>query len=291
MNEDIVKDEDLLIDFCKDFASHIDPSEKKKDQCHKPFKDLPVDINVVDPILPAVEYEKPPFPARMREHSFVRGILNKSERTTDEHEDLIKVDPQVALVKDLVTSNIEGSNINFCVVSTNLVTAKSKGPISGTPVVSVKIGDHNYYGLFDLGSNASAIPFSLYQEFMNEILPCEIEEVDVTIQLANKETISPIGIVRDVEVLCGKVKYPTDFLVLGSVQDSFFPSIFGRPFLKTCGAIIDCRKGKVCVEFNGEPYEFNFSKFSKQTRGTDLPSNEKIIEEIVSIAIPPNDPL
>ena len=52
---------------------------------------------------------------------------------------------------------------------------------------------------------------------MNEILPCEIEDIDVTIHLANKETISPIGIVRDVEVLCGKVKYPTDFLVLGSV--------------------------------------------------------------------------
>ena len=227
----------------------------------------------------------------MREHSFVTGILNKSERTTDEHEDLIKVDPQVALVKDLVTSNIEDSNINFCVVSTNLVTAKNKGPISGTPVVSVKIGDHNYYGLCDLGSSASAIPFSLYQEIMNEILPCEIEEVDVTIHLANKETISPIGIVRDVEVLCGKVKYPTDFLVLGSVQDSFCPIIFGRPFLKTCGAIIDCSKGKVSVESNGEPYEFNFSKFSKQTRGTDLPSNDKIIEEIGSIAIPPNDPL
>lgn len=98
---------------------------------------------------------------------------------------------------------------------------------------------------------------------MNEILPCEIEEVDVTIHLANKETISPIGIVPDVEVLCGKVKYPTEFLVLGSVQDSFCSIIFGRPFLRTCGAIIDCRKGKVSVEFNGEPYEFNFSKFSK----------------------------
>ena len=82
---------------------------------------------------------------------------------------------------------------------------------------------------------------------------------------------------RDVEVLCEKVKYPTDFLVLGSVQDSFCSIIFGRPFLKTCGAIIDCKKGKVSVEFNGEPYEFNFSKFSKQPCGTDLSSNDKII--------------
>src|SRR3954447_10224904 len=111
------------------------------------------------------------------------------------------------------------------------------------------------------------------------------------IHLANKQTISPVGIVRDVEVLCGKVKYPTDFLVLGSVQDSFCPIIFGRPFLSTCGAIIDFKKGKVSVQFDSEPYEFNLSKFSKQPRGTDLSSNDKIIEEIASIAIPPDDTL
>src|SRR3954471_15072888 len=75
------------------------------------------------------------------------------------------------------------------------------------------------------------------------------------------------------------------------MQDSFCPVIFGRPFLKTCGAIIDCRKGKVFVELNGEPYEFNFSKYSKHPRGIDLPSNDKIIEEIASIVIPPNDHL
>src|SRR3954463_15750952 len=195
------------------------------------------------------------------------------------------------MVKDLVTNDVLDSNINFCVVSTNIVAAKNKGPISGTPVVSVKIRDHNYYGLCDLGSSASAIHYTLYQEIMGEISPCELEEVDVTIYLANKETISPIRIVRDVEVLCGKVKHPTDFLVLGTVQDSFCPIIFGRPFLITCGAIIDCKKGKVYVEFNGEPYEFNFSMFSKQPRGTDLSSNDKIIEEIASIAIPPNDTL
>ena len=125
------------------------------------------------------------------------------------------------MVKDLINSNIKDSTINFLVVSTNLVTTKNKCPISGTPVVSVKIGDHYYYGLCDLESSVSAIPFLLYQVIMHEIQPCEIEDVDVTIYLANKQTMSPVGIARDVEVLCRKVKYPTDFLVLGSVQDSF----------------------------------------------------------------------
>src|SRR3954469_3539344 len=100
-----------MINFCKDFASHVDSSKKKKIQHHKPFKELPVDINVVDPILPAVIYEKPPFPTRIKEHSVVIGIITKSERATHEHEDLVKVKPQVALVKDLITSDIEDSII------------------------------------------------------------------------------------------------------------------------------------------------------------------------------------
>src|ERR1041385_6056030 len=102
--------------------------------------------------------KKKPFPAMIREHSFVTGIINKSERRADEPEDQIKVDPQVEVVKNLVTNDVLDSNINFCVVSTNIVTTKNKGPISGTPVVFVKIGDHNYYGLCDLGSSVSAIP-------------------------------------------------------------------------------------------------------------------------------------
>ncbi|KAK1698436.1 hypothetical protein QYE76_015133 [Lolium multiflorum] len=57
-----------------------------------------------------------------------------------------------------------------------------------------------------------AIPYELYTEIMHEIGSCELEDIDVVIHLANRETISPIGIVRDVEVLCGKIKYPADFL-------------------------------------------------------------------------------
>ena len=68
---------------------------------------------------------------------------------------------------------------------------------------------------------------------MHEIGMCEIQDIDMVIQLANRDTISPVGIVRDVEVLCDKTKYLADFLVLGSVADNSCPVIFGRPFLIT----------------------------------------------------------
>ena len=38
------------------------------------------------------------------------------------------------------------------------------------PVVSVKIGDHCYHGLCDIGASVSAIPFSLYEEIKDEII-------------------------------------------------------------------------------------------------------------------------
>ena len=58
---------------------------------------------------------------------------------------------------------------------------------------------------------------------MHDIAPAEIEEIDVTIKLANRDTISPVGIVRDVKVLCGKVKYPNDFLFLAPNKMTFVP--------------------------------------------------------------------
>ena len=114
------------------------------------------------------------------------------------------------------------------------------------------------------GSSVSSIPFSLYQEILNVIAPIEIEDIDVTITLANRGTITPLGIVRDVEVFCGKIKYPTDFLVLCSPQDDFCPIIFGRPFLNTVNTKIDCKKETVSVYFGDVSREFNFSKFRRQ---------------------------
>ena len=123
----------------------------------------------------------------------------------------------------------------------------------------------------------SVIPYTLYGEIMKDIAPAEIEYIDVTIKLANRNTITPLGIVRYVEVLCGKIKYPTSFLVLGSPQDDFCPIIFGRPFLNTLNAKIDCEKQTVGVSFGDESHEFNFSKFSRKHHKKEFPSKDEIV--------------
>ena len=141
-----------------------------------------------------------------------------------------------------------------------------------------------------MGASASAIPHSLYKEIMHDIASSKIDEIDVTIKLANRDTISPMGIVRDVEVLCGKTKYPFDFLVLGSPQDSFCPIIFRRPFLNTVNGKIDCEKDVVTIGLGDMSHEFNFSKFRRQPCDKELPSKDEIIG-LASIVVPPSDPL
>ena len=153
-------------------------------------------------------------------------MVNKSNIRTPKPSEQIKVEPSIAMVKDLLVDNIDGHVIYFCGEAARIARPDTKSkhrPIVGMPVISVKIGDHCYHGLCDMGASVSAIPHSLYKEIMHDIAPAEIEGIDVTIKLANRDTISLVGIVRDVEVLCGKLKYPTDFLVLGSPQDKIFP--------------------------------------------------------------------
>ena len=94
------------------------------------------------------------------------------------------------MVKDLLVDNIDGHVIYFCDESTRITKPDTKDkhrPVVGMPVVSVKIGYHCYHGLCDMGASVSAIPHSLYKEIMHDIAPAEIEEIDVTIKLADRE--------------------------------------------------------------------------------------------------------
>ncbi|KAK1604843.1 hypothetical protein QYE76_028516 [Lolium multiflorum] len=289
-------DSQVVANLYRAFASHYELPKKNFDKYHEPYKDKIdssvnkcVVVETVDNVIPEAYIEKTPFPAKMKEYSVISSAVNKSEKKPKEPEEQIKIEPAVAIVKDLVTENVEDGHIIFCEDASNIVSHPNKSKQVSVPMLSVRIGDHCYYGLCDIGASVSAIPLNF--EIMHEIGSCELEDIDVVIHLANRETISPIGIVRDVEVLCGKIKYPADFLVLGSAASDHCPIIFGRPFLNTCGAIIDCKKEKILTRFAGEPYEFNFSKFTKTPYKADLPSNDFKMEQCASIVLVPNNPL
>jgi hypothetical protein len=146
--------------------------------------------------LSLIYLEKTPFPAKVKEHYTLISVLKKSAKKVVEPDEQITIKSLVAIVKDLVTKNVEDKHIVFCEDASNIVSHPSRSRKTSVPVLSVlsvRIGDHCYYGLCNVGASASAIPFKLYKEIMHEIAPCKLEEIDVVIQLANRETISLIS--------------------------------------------------------------------------------------------------
>ncbi|KAK1620686.1 hypothetical protein QYE76_026203 [Lolium multiflorum] len=255
-------DSQVAANLYKAFASHYELPKKNFDKYHEPYKDKIdssinkcVVVETVDHVIPEAYIEKTPFPAKMKEYSVINSAVHKSEKKPIEPEEQIKVEPAVAIVKDLVTENVEDGHIIFCEDASNIVSHPNKSKQASVPMLSVRIGDHCYYGLCDIGASISAIPYELYTEIMHEIGSCELEDIDVVIRLANRETISPIGIVRDVEVLC------------------------------------DCKKEKILTKFAGESYEFNFSKFTKTPYKIDSPNSDFKVEQCASIALAPSNPL
>jgi hypothetical protein len=288
-------DSQILANCFMAFASYLDVPKKDWNKYHAPYKDsvncVPARITevcTVDCILPEPYFEKTPFPSKVKEHSMLTSVLNKSAKKALEPDEQITVKPAVAIVKDLVTKNVEDEHIIFCEYASNIVSHPSRSRKTSVYVLSVRIGGHCYYGLCDIGASSSAIPYGLYREIMHEIGSCELEDIDVVIQLANRETISPIDIVRDVEVLCSKTKYPADFLLLGSAASKTCPIIFGRPFLNTCSTVIDCKKEKILTKFDGESYELYFSKFTRAPYETNFPNEDFRVEQLASIALAPN---
>ncbi|KAK1695500.1 hypothetical protein QYE76_012197, partial [Lolium multiflorum] len=203
-------DSQVVANLYKAFASHYELPKKNFDKYHEPYKDKVdssvnkcVVIETVDNVIPEAYIEKTPFPAKMKEYSVISSAVNKSEKKPKEPEEQIKIEPAVAIVKDLVTENVEDGHIIFCEDASNIVSHPNKPNklvflcyLLELVIIAIMVY---------IGASVSAIPYELYTEIMHEIGSCELEDIDVVIHLANRETISPIGIVRDVEVLCGAV--------------------------------------------------------------------------------------
>jgi hypothetical protein len=211
-------DSEIVASLCESFATHVDLPKEKWYKYHPPIREVVKEPDIareetilynVDLVVPTTYIEKPPFPVRIKEHAKVPTTIRKSQIRAPKPAEQINVEPSVAMVNDLLVENVDGHVIYFCDDAARIARPDKRDkhkPVVGLPVISIKIGDHCYHGLCDIGASVSAIPIDLYREIMDDIAPAEIEDIDITIKLANRDTIQPLGIVRDVEVLCGNVK-------------------------------------------------------------------------------------
>ena len=178
---------EIVASFCESFATHVELPKEKWFKYRPPIKDeikepVPVKEETilynVYLVVHSAYIEKPPFTVRIKEHAKVSTVVNKSYIRTPKPNEQIKVEPSIAMVKDLLEEDMDGHVIYFYEEAARIAKPDKRDKrrhVVGMPVISVKIGDHCYHGLCDIGASVSAIPYTLYEEIMKDIAPAEIE--------------------------------------------------------------------------------------------------------------------
>ncbi|XVF47618.1 hypothetical protein PTKIN_Ptkin03bG0124400 [Pterospermum kingtungense] len=158
--------------------------------------------------------------------------------------------------------------------------SKYKDP--GCPTITCVIGNTKVErALLDLGASVNLLPFSVYKQLgLGELKP-----TPVTLQLADRSTKVPRGVVEDVLVQIDKFYYPVDFIVLDthsvSNPSTQIPVILGRPFLATSNALINCRNGVLKLSFGNMTLELNVFNICKQPMDNNDVHEVDFIDELV----------
>lgn len=113
------------------------------------------------------------------------------------------------------------------------------------PTIKIKIKDHEFYALCDLGASVSTIPKTLcdllgFRDF---------DDCSINLHLADSTIEKPMGRTNDVIIVANRNYVPVDFIVLDIDCNPSCPIILGRPFLRTIGAIIDMKEGNIRFQF------------------------------------------
>jgi len=158
------------------------------------------------------------------------------------------------------------SNV-FSILS-NQIPFKYKDP--SCPPISILIGGQVIHrALLDLGASVNLLPLTVYK-----ILRVgELTHTKIVLQLANKSTRVPRGVVEDVLIKVGEFIFPVDFVVLDTERvpnvESHIPVILGFPFLATSNARINCRNGIMKLSFGNMTLDSNIFNMQRQSDDFD----------------------
>ncbi|GKA91254.1 reverse transcriptase domain-containing protein, partial [Tanacetum coccineum] len=106
--------------------------------------------------------------------------------------------------------------------------------------------------LADLGASINLMPLSVWKHLS---LP-ELNSSRMTLELANRSTVTPAGVAEDVFVKVGKFYFPAEFFIVNYEVDPWVPLILGRPFLRTARALIDVHGEEMTLRVNDEAITF-----------------------------------
>jgi hypothetical protein len=91
----------------------------------------------------------------------------------------------------------------------------------------------------------------------------ELKPTEMTLKLADRSTIQPVGFVEDIPVKIEGIYIPADFMVVDIEEDHDCPMILGRPFLATAGAIVDVKNGRIIFQVSNVMVGFELENVMK----------------------------
>ncbi|RDX65746.1 putative mitochondrial protein, partial [Mucuna pruriens] len=143
------------------------------------------------------------------------------------------------------------------------------------------IGDCTFAeAMLDLGASINVMPASTYRSLNFG----DLEPTGMTIQLANRSIVQPLGVLEDVLVQVNELIFPADFYVLDMEDESSEKGstlILGRPFLMTAKTKIDVHAGTLSMEFGDTLVQFNIFEAMKHPTEDHSLFGIDIMEELV----------
>ncbi|GJV44238.1 reverse transcriptase domain-containing protein [Tanacetum coccineum] len=106
--------------------------------------------------------------------------------------------------------------------------------------------------LADFGASINLMLLSIWKK----LSLLELTPTRMILELADRSTTSPSGIIKDVFVKVGKFHFLADFIVVDYVVDPRVPLILGRPFLRTARALINVYGEELTLRVDDEAITF-----------------------------------
>ncbi|GKA77932.1 putative ribonuclease H-like domain-containing protein, partial [Tanacetum coccineum] len=115
----------------------------------------------------------------------------------------------------------------------------------GNFVLPVRVnGTTHLSALADMGASVSVLPYSLYKNLgLGNPRPYHFN-----LTMGENTQAKAMGEVRNVRIQIGYQAYLSDFLVLDIPIEKEFPLLLGRPFLRTCRALIAIGRGTMMID-------------------------------------------
>jgi hypothetical protein len=141
----------------------------------------------------------------------------------------------------------------------------------GHPTITVQLGKTIIPRvLVDLGATINIMTLETLQLLQ---LQDEVRETPTILELADRSTIKPEGVIEDLSISVESWNYPVDFTVLQlKTKLGGHPLILGRPWLATTDAFISCRSGSMTIS-NG----YETKHLTLYPHATPLPNNDNSV--------------